>query len=171
MKVDYVLFSSDVERVFFLELKTDVGSRREVQDAYLERARVVGFRKILEGVVQLAQATSGNRVYSSKYFALLRFLAGLGFLHVPPDLETFVYATNRIGLTRALERIAVTPLDPPITVLYLQPTRAEDQQDVIDFEFVAGHVEKHDDPVSQVFAKYLRRWNTPAGCAPDAAQE
>ncbi|HEV8321235.1 MAG TPA: hypothetical protein VG389_06430, partial [Myxococcota bacterium] len=36
-KVDYVLFSADRTRVFFLELKTDVGSLRTEQNQYLAR--------------------------------------------------------------------------------------------------------------------------------------
>ena len=49
-KVDYALFSEDRTVAYLVELKTDLGSRRESQDLYLERAKQMGFRSILEGL-------------------------------------------------------------------------------------------------------------------------
>ena len=162
-KVDYVLFSADRQRVFLVELKTDLGSRRDRQDAYLDRARGVGFRAVVEGIVQLAYAARKHRTHMAKYLHLLRVLDGLGFVKLPDDLEAYVFAENRTGLTRKLEAITVASLDPPITILYVQPTRTGDDQQEIDFLTFAEVVERQEDPVSRMFAEYLRRWTWPAG--------
>ena len=49
VKVDYALFAKDRSKVYFVELKTDAGSRRDRQDHYLETASRLGFRKISHG--------------------------------------------------------------------------------------------------------------------------
>ncbi|MCP4600495.1 MAG: hypothetical protein GY847_08180, partial [Proteobacteria bacterium] len=75
VKVDYTLFSKDRSRVYFVELKTDVGSRRDEQDHYLHKARELGFGKIVEGIRNILLATS----FHQKYHHLASILARLGF--------------------------------------------------------------------------------------------
>jgi len=85
VKVDYALFSRDQSQVFFVELKTDQGSRRSDQDDYLERAQSVGFAKIVRGIVEIAQHTKAYQ----KYYHLVSLLAQLGFVSLPDDIEDF----------------------------------------------------------------------------------
>ncbi|MEM1416578.1 MAG: hypothetical protein AAGH15_16825 [Myxococcota bacterium] len=160
-KVDYALFSEARDRVFFVELKTDDASRRSEQDAYLAAARKVGFRAIALGIRAIALRTDAHR----KYFHLLAALAELGYLALPEDLEAHVFPRPRRGLRKRLEAIEVVGPDAVVEVVYVQPTRAEDDAAgiVIDFHEVAARVSSHDDVVSRLFSEYLRRWSTPAG--------
>ena len=73
-KVDYVAFTDDCKKVFFIELKTDMGSRNDRQDSYLERAKDIEFRKLVEGVHQLRGRTNKPR----KYDQLIDHISQLG---------------------------------------------------------------------------------------------
>ena len=99
----------------------------------------------------------------AKYFHLLRLLEDLGFLTLPDDLVEGVFAENRTGVTRKMEAITVASADPPIEILYVQPTGSGDGRREIDFLTFAEVVERHEDPISRLFARYLRRWIRPAG--------
>lgn len=139
VKVDYLAVASD--RVVFVELKTDVGSRRSDQDHYLHVAQTLGMRAVLQGIVEIA----GRSKARSKYLALLQGLQELGLVSLPDGL-----APNRWAL---VSQVTVT-CDLPIEVVYVQPTGP----DCLDFETLAGIVERHTDPLSQRFAASLRRW-------------
>jgi hypothetical protein len=56
--VDFALFARDRTVVYLLEVKTDQGSRREAQDKYLRQAAALGFREIVDGILQISLATS-----------------------------------------------------------------------------------------------------------------
>lgn len=160
VKVDYVLAARDGSAVYFVELKTDAGSRRGAQDEYLRRARDVGFRRILEGIVEIWQATNAH----AKYHHLAARLATLGFLRLPPDLESYIYPVRR-GLVRKLAEVEVTASDPTIELIYIQPTATADDR-CIDFDHFAAHVRTFDDPLSQAFGRHLDRWKHAAALSP-----
>lgn len=160
VKVDYVLFAEDLSRVFFAELKTDGNSRNDKQDHYLERASEIGFRTILGGVRDIVLATTSHQ----KYHHLVAALADLDFLSVPDDLQDHLYPHPRPGLTKRLRQIEVADANPTIEVWYVQPAGTEGDR-CIDFATFASHVEKSEDPFSQLFAEHLRRWVAPAGAA------
>jgi len=105
----------------------------------------------------------------TKYFHLLQELERLELLLLPKDLESFVYAENRQGLTQKLSEISLTAHRPAIEVLYVQPL-ASGSDAVIDFECFARHVARHPDPLSQRFSQSLLRWRSPAGTS-DAQAE
>ena len=161
VKVDYCLFSAERDRVFFVELKTDVGSRRSEQDEYLTRAVDVGFHRIVGGIREIALASTANQ----KYHHLLHSLASEEFMILPDDLPEFLYPAPRPGLSDRLEAIAVADRDPAIEVFYVQPT-SDNTARCIDFDGFAKIVERHHDPVSRAFAASLRRWQQPAGARP-----
>ncbi len=158
VKVDYALFSRDRSVVYFVELKTDAGSRRDNQDHYLERAAELGFAPFVEGIRQILLYTTAHQ----KYHHLARTLGELGFLELPDGLEELVYPQPQRGLTKMLEQIMATALQPRIEVIYLQPEQTPGCL-CIDFGRFASHVEKHEDDLSRLFASYLRRWTLPAG--------
>jgi hypothetical protein len=158
VKVDYALFAKDRGRVFFVELKTDGGSRRDAQDHYLEMAKKMGFRPIVEGIRSILMKTSAHQ----KYHHLAVSLARLGFLNLPHDLASHIYPSPGPSLASRLCEITVNPLDVPIEVIYVQPEKSTADR-CIDFEHFAGHVARHDDPLSRLFAEHLRRWKDAAG--------
>ena len=92
VKVDYALFAKDRSRVFFVELKTDSGSRRDAQDTYLKTAKRLGFKKIVEGIRSILLSTSAHQKYlitspsSSRAWATLT---------LSDDLTSFIYLTSR----------------------------------------------------------------------------
>ncbi len=160
VKVDYALFAQNRSRVFFVELKTDEASRRERQDAYLETAKRIGFRRIVTGVRTILLNTTSHQKYHHLAFALAR----LGYLSLPPDLKRHIFPVPDANLLAALEAVVVEPADPEIEVIYIQPN-ATDGGRCIDFATFAQYVGRHSDPFSRRFAEHLVLWKTAAGAA------
>jgi hypothetical protein len=158
VKVDYALFAKDRSRVFFVELKTDGASRRNAQDDYLEVARRLGFRRIVEGVRAIILSTTAHQ----KYHHLATSLARLGYLDLPPDLASHLYPSPKSGALAQLERITVAPHDPAIEVIYVQPEDTDGDR-CIDFARFAEHVRRRGDPFSIRFAAHLLAWRALAG--------
>ncbi len=165
VKVDYALFAADRSRVFFVELKTAQRSRCAEQDRNLNRARELGFRKLVQGIVEIAQ----NSDRYGSYHHLLHMLEGLGFLSLPAGIESLVYGQSRRGLAARLQDVQVAAGDPPIDVFYVQP-RSEGDERCIGFDAVARIVEQHDDELSRTFAACLRRWDKDAAISPPVEQ-
>jgi len=162
VKVDYALFAADRSKVFFVELKTDNASRRDRQDAYLARSVDIGFQPIVQGIVDISQATQERQ----KYGHLLHALARHGCLRLPPELDAHLWPKPRRGLRRLLEQVEVTVADDELAVevLYVQPRGGG--RDTINFDAFASFVEQHEDGLSQRFAASLRAWVRPAGQTP-----
>jgi len=136
-KIDYLALAKDDNRVFFVELKTDKGSRRSKQDWYLQRSKEVGLVELLRGLLKIYQATSSKR----KYQFLLHKLCEMGLLDIEND-----------GSFR------VIPDTYDIQIVYLQPNVGDEIEDIISFDAAALSIEKHGDLMSKRFAKSLRYW-------------
>jgi hypothetical protein len=158
VKVDYALFARDRARVFFVELKTDGASRRDGQDTYLETAKRLGFRRIVEGIRAILLNTTAHQKYHHLAFALAR----LGYLKLPPGLASHIYPAPHPRLLSHLEEVVVSLDDPAVEVIYIQP-EATDGDRCIDFTRFAEYVGKQSDPFSTRFAQHLLRWRTTAG--------
>lgn len=161
VKVDYVAFADDRTRCYFVELKTDVASRRDAQDHYLERCGELGLAAILDGLTSIVKASSAHQ----KYFHLLSELADLGCLDLPPELAEFLFPQARPGLRKLQDQIEICadPGEFELEVVYIQPLVPEDGSDnVIGFEEMASWLDGKDE-MARVFAQYLRRWTRPAG--------
>jgi hypothetical protein len=72
-KVDYAAFTDD-GKVVLVELKTDDGSTRDSQYRYYYKSIEVGFPKIMEGLLEIFDATD----YKSKYLNLINALKDNG---------------------------------------------------------------------------------------------
>jgi hypothetical protein len=158
VKVDYVLFAKDRSRVFFVELKTDRASRRNGQDIYLETAKRLGFRRIVEGIREIILNTTAHQ----KYHHLAFVLARLGYLRLPSDLRGHIYPVPHPRVLSRLAGIAVAEGDPAVEVIYIQP-QATDGDRCIDFARVAEYVGRQSDPFSRRFAEHLVLWTAVAG--------
>lgn len=159
VKVDYCLFAEDRSKVFLVELKTDVGSRRDAQDTYLERSVEIGFKAIVEGIKEIVLATSAHQ----KYAHLLAELEHHGCVRLPEDLLDFLYPTAKRGLRDRQKDIEVLVQEDEfeVEVIYVQPLLGSGR--CIDFEMFAAYVERHEDAVSKAFGDSLRRWRVQAG--------
>jgi len=167
VNVDYALFEPGIERVVFVELKTDDSSRRTVQDEQLARAESIAFRRVLEGLhgtLAGAQETAGD---FRKYCFLLRRLEELGLAEVPEELFDYAFRDNRTGLTRCRESVEFADVsDFDFDVYFVQPNG--DEKHVIDFGECADVLESSDAEGAAVFADYLRAWRrAPAQTPPD----
>lgn len=163
VKVDYAVFAKDRSKVFLVELKTDGASRRDDQDFYLQRAKEIGLGSILEGLIEIAQASSAHQ----KYGHLLSALAELGCLSLPQDLADHIWPSARRGLRARQREIAPTlgPDEFAVEVIYVQPSKTPGVS-AVDFEEFARVVEARGDVLSLRFADSLRRWTAVAGAAP-----
>lgn len=161
VKVDFVLFNRDLSKAYFIELKTDEGSKRNDQETYLKEAEGENFNDYLDGIVALTR-DSGER---KKYYHLLNLLETLGLLDISPDVKAKIYGDKRRrqGLKKLIESIKPVYADRkiPIEVFYVKPNDEDDDKaklPVIDFDFFASCLEDRSDPLSMRFADSLRRW-------------
>jgi len=152
-KIDYLAVSADSTRPILVDLKTDGGSRRELQDKYLLASQSVGLGALLDGLLDIFRATKAKR----KYFRLLQQLERMGLLRIPESLKDIMAAARLQGAieaSRAIEVRAASLARPEI--VYIQPH--DDGVDTISFDAFADVVDRHVDPVSQRFASSLREW-------------
>jgi len=73
-KIDYLAKAKN--KIYFVELKTDVKSKRIDQDTYLEQAKQAGMEKLLDGLRKIYKATR----FKKKYHHLLVALENLGLI-------------------------------------------------------------------------------------------
>lgn len=151
-KIDYVALSADADKAILVELKTEGLSRRDNQDKYLIASREVGFPALLGGVPDIFRATNSKR----KYFALLEHLESMGLLRIPMDMKEIMFRPGLQGATEASRSIKITCSATDSIIVYVQPNG--DGDDIISFEDFRAVVQKHDDPVSERFAKSLSEW-------------
>ena len=142
-KADYLAISKDCKRVFLIELKTDMNSRSSTQDDAYERAKKMGLRGLVDGIICIRQ----NTEQWQKYDKLLCLLAELGLVcfekHQRKIVERY---KNMVG-----------NLKPCIEVLYIQPQNLSSENNVITFCQFAKAIEGHGE-VAELFAGCLRCW-------------
>ncbi len=102
-KIDYLVITP--ETVWLVELKTDVGSRRERQDDYLARSKALGLDGLLTGLLRIYDATKAKK----KYRCLMDALCDAGALVRDGD-----GCYGKGSLDRGCE------------VLYIQPTCSDE---------------------------------------------
>ena len=156
-KVDYFAMSQDRTRAFLIELKTEMRSRNETQDAYLVTAKQRGLPVLLGNIVAIASASNQK----AKYLHLLKGLEELGLVGLPKGMEEYVFPTVRPGINEQLGRVHVPEATAAIEVVYIQPRKAGDDG-VISFDAVAEILSTLDDPLARAFGSYLERWTEPA---------
>jgi hypothetical protein len=136
-KIDYLAIDNETRLAALIEFKTDMASRREKQDWYLERAQEVGLIRLLEGLRNIYQATKQK----GKYRVLLN------------ELEA-------AGLIRWISEDEFVPVEHEykIKIYYLQPIRGDEAKPVISFDDVADVVSSYEDELSRRFAQSLKEW-------------
>lgn len=136
-KVDFYLPARSGKH-YFVEFKTDSGSRREEQDQYLEESKAVGMGAIVHGICRIASVSS----YKKKYGHLIEKLKTLHLLN-----EQGQYAGSK----------------GEIEIVYVQPRRKdEDSGTVIDFAWMSQWLTKRRDAgeYEAELAKALNHWAT-----------
>ena len=102
-KVDVLGLSKDGRREFLIEIKMDMGSRREGQQEYLSRARERCMVCILSELKEIAKASKSQK----KYFHLLNALSEMGLLALPRELEEMMLRGNARGSTKLIGQIDI----------------------------------------------------------------
>jgi len=157
-KIDYLALSADSETALLVELKTDGSSRRADQDRYLLASRQAGLPALLGGVLDIFRATKAKR----KYFYLLELLESMALLRIPSEMKDIMSRPSLQGAAEASRQIDITTQVTETVIVYVQPHGKG--PDIISFEEFRTVVQKHEDPVSQRFARSLLVWgNTKAG--------
>jgi len=116
-KIDYLAVTTDLRSAFLVELKTDPKSRRNSQDDYLDRAKEVGLNKLLNGLVEIFQASK----IKMKYYQLLRLLEKIGLVTVPPQIHEIVRSNSLRGISRYISSISIQPGESDCKIAYVQP--------------------------------------------------
>ena len=134
-KVDFYTLSSSGAN-YLVEFKTDLGSRREKQDWYLNEAKRIGMKVLVEGICHIARVSS----YKKKYDHLLRKLVELGLIDK---------SSNYTGKSNIVD------------IIYIQP-RITDGNKCIGFEWISNWMKKkHWNSEFEVeFAAKLREWSS-----------
>ena len=173
--VDYVAFSKKKARkrktVFLIELKTDMSSIDGDQKRYLCKARKMGLRPLVDGIIEICKATD----YRMKYAHLLQVLASLELVSICEPEKLYQAAQSRTtwrdALKSGLVSTNVDEIRQCIRVIYIQPRKpncetseTESDQDFkyIDFEDVADIVQRFGD-LGCIFANFLRQWTKDPG--------
>lgn len=150
--IDYVAISEDGRKAFFIELKTDMGSRNDGQDNYLSQAKNIGMNELLKGIIQIFQATQAKR----KYFYLFQQLEELEQLWIPQTMKAIILKNSLRGITNEAKKIKIISQINSIKIIYIQPNG--DADNIINFNKFAEIIETNKDPVSIRFAQSLREW-------------
>jgi hypothetical protein len=86
-------------------------------------------------------------------------LEQMGLLRIPEDLRGIMASESHRGAPDASKRIEVTAPAARPHIVYVQPLAAEAADSVvISFADYAEVVARHEDPLSQRFARSLREW-------------
>lgn len=137
-KIDYVAVCQQKRRVYFVELKTDQGSRRDKQDWYLKRAKEINITKLMDGIIKIYAATAQKR----KYDNLIQIFKKLEWL------------SKDAGSGQNISK------DYEIGVVYIQPTNIENDENVISFTMIADYLSSHTDDLTKRFVQSLKEWVT-----------
>lgn len=151
-KVDFVCFSKNLNEVFLVELKTDMGSRRNNQDKYLIGAQEVGIKKMLEGLVDIFQNSKSRK----KYYYLFNALENIGLVELPKDLKKKVFSRSR-HQKKLIQKIKIYPNKIDTRVIYIQPNVGNNlnHEEVITYDFVIEVLNKKNDKFSRLFLTHL----------------
>jgi hypothetical protein len=137
-KIDYVAVCEAAKKVYFIELKTDQGSRRDKQDWYLDKAKQINITKLVDGIIKIYGATIQKR----KYDNLISLLTKIGW--VLTDSGIF---TN-------------TSKDYEIVVVYIQPVNQNNEYNIISFAEVSSFLNDQYDDLTKRFVQSLTSWTT-----------
>ncbi len=159
-KVDFFALSEDGNKGFFIELKTDMKSRRKGQDCYLKKAVKKGMDEILCNLKKIVRASNEKQ----KYYYLLDTLSELGLIKLQGDLNNMIYPSNVRGVNGRIGEIEILKSSKFMPeVVYVQPYQSEeDKPDDKRFHYIyfkefADCVENQGN-MGGLFAGYLRKW-------------
>lgn len=143
-KIDYIAYSKSKALVYFVELKTDVRSRRTKQDEYYQGAQKIGLNTIIEGVIKIYYA-SKQKV---KYDFLIDKLVNAKW--IKRDGVKLINTTPKLSLK----------------VVYIQPTRKDKKMNLgisIIYDDIINVLSGTNNTLIIRFIESLKQWKTNPG--------
>ena len=160
IKVDYLALEDGGKRAFLVELKTDMASRRDDQDADLDDAIDLGLKGLVKGVIDICFVTPSK----SKYVHLLHLLSRLDLI----EYDDALFPIKK-GFSDALKRVKHKVEEkkecewPSLELVFVQP-----RNNTIGFEELANIISKGGpDDLRSTFARHLRTWACTRAGEPD----
>lgn len=157
-KIDYLAVTKDGKHVFFVELKTDMASRKPAQDEIMERAADIEGYLLFSDIKNIHKASNAKQKYLSLYNYMHEHL------HTEENTltETADGTIQKIISEEKFKQFFASSNKP--TIVYLQPNKSDkdvetDRKKYIDFAYFADVVKKHTDcRLSELFENSLRKW-------------
>lgn len=135
-KIDYLAYSQNDQRVFLVELKTDLHSLRDKQNWYLESASKIKVSGLVNGLLKIYDATNQK----NKYNKLLDKLESINWIK------------------RSKDGILNTDCEIQPEVVFIQPVVTENIGVIISFDDIIQILSEYQDTLSQRFIKSLGTW-------------
>jgi len=136
-KIDYLVVCRQKKKVFLVELKTDLLSRRTKQDDYLQKAKEINVTGLIIGLLKIYHASEQKK----KYRNYLEKLVELGWLIKEND------------------EFRDSSMNYDIDIVYIQPcVKGDDQGKVITFDDIINSLSLYLDPLTKRFVKSLEEW-------------
>lgn len=135
-KIDYLVYSKTQNKVYLIELKTDLRSRRTVQDEYYDKAQVIGLKAIIDGIIKIYNSTRQK----VKYSYLLNKLEGIGWIE-----------QNEHSIQNLVK-------DIEIAKIYIQPLNKDNDLAVISFDNIISVISDSKDELTNRFIDSLKKW-------------
>ena len=170
-KVDFLAVSRNARKGFLVEIKTDMGSRSNLQLEYLDKARQRGLACILSELKEVAKANKNNR---RKYVHLLGALSEMNLIGLPNELEEMHHSGKIKDWSRLMDEIhIIVPAHSTLEVGFVQPCECtSDQEDYfryIYFEEFADVIDRSGE-LGSLLACYLRKWRNGPGTTPSGEE-
>ena len=137
-KIDYLIYSKSQNKVYLIELKTDLRSRKGKQDIYLKDAEKIKLKAIIEGVLKIYNATNQK----VKYDYLLDKLEGIGWIK-----------RNENSIQNLVK-------DIELSIIYIQPLNENKDASVISFDDIISVISGSNDELTNRFIDSLKKWKT-----------
>lgn len=137
-QIDYLIITS--KRFYLVELKTDMASRNDKQDWYLNEAVKLGIDKLCDGVEEISNATA--KKHKHKYRFLIDKLKHQSLLQKESDVSSKANSNQ------------------PIKVCYIQPTK--EGKDTISFDDLENAISHLHNAMTLRFRASLQKWKTEA---------
>lgn len=165
VNVDFALFCSnpEAERIFLVELKTDMHSIKKAQLCNMIKAKNANSESVLRGVIRAARASAESR----KYAQLAWRLSEIGCITVDSTFSDMKMERRRPGLARNFRELRVSRRwsDVVIELILISPKHVDNINEYpfsefhcIDFDEIAKDISGSRPPFGAEFAEYLRRW-------------
>lgn len=141
-KVDYLAISENSNIAYLIELKTDTGSFRTVQNELMRKAAKSSINEIIGGIVSIFESSKKTYSrYSKKHKYLLDTLVNSGLIEMKND--------NYFATSKKYK----------IKLVFIQPVKDEVEDfEIISFDNIISTLNSNADDLSMRLCQSLEKW-------------